>query len=427
MKASFEKTSLPKTSWAVGLRLAFFLAFRQIKKSSAWTTGLIIAIMTLTFLNLTVISGILIGLVEGSSRAYRSQYSGDVLIENLPRQRFIEKSRDLEAVLQADGRVLAFTSRRLEGVRLEAKAQRLKKGETPERVAATLAGIDPQKEDSVTAISKRVVAGRYLAPDDQGVLVGDGLLAAYARGVPGDEVLRDVDVGSLVRLVFSDGSLFEVPVLGVVTSKINEVNRRIYMPQRLAQRLIDSSNLNSTEISVLLRSGVSPEEVVADLEQAGYDEGALLQTWEQSQGSFFKDISTTFNVLGNVIGAIALTVSSVTVFIVIFIGAVTRRKYIGIMKAVGVGSGVIEASYVCISVFYALVGSSFGFLLLMFLIRPYFDANPIDFPFSDGVLVASLETTLARAGLLGLATVLAGYLPARMIVKQPTLDALLNR
>jgi hypothetical protein len=61
------------------------------------------------------------------------------------------------------------------------------------------------------------------------------------------------------------------------------------------------------------------------------------------------------------------------------------------------------------------------------LIKPYFTAHPINFPFSDGILVATLSGTLIRAGILLIATVIAGYIPAKMVIKQNTLSAILGR
>lgn len=61
------------------------------------------------------------------------------------------------------------------------------------------------------------------------------------------------------------------------------------------------------------------------------------------------------------------------------------------------------------------------------MLKPYFDAYPIDFPFSDGILVATVSGTLARAGILFVATIIAGYIPARIVVRQNTLDAILGR
>lgn len=131
--------------------------------------------------------------------------------------------------------------------------------------------------------------------------------------------------------------------------------------------------------------------------------------------------------LGNVIGSIGLAVASITIFIVIFINAITRRKFIGILKGIGIQSAAIEYAYVLQSIFYALIGTTVGMLLVFFVLKPYFEAYPINFPFSDGILVATMAGTFTRAGLLFLATLIAGYIPAKIVVRQNTLDSILGR
>jgi cell division transport system permease protein len=122
-----------------------------------------------------------------------------------------------------------------------------------------------------------------------------------------------------------------------------------------------------------------------------------------------------------------LVVAAITVFIVIFINAITRRKYIGIMKAIGVDGKTLELSYVFQSMVYAIIGSIIGLAMVYGFLVPYVAANPIDFPFSDGILVAPVDLTMVRVGILLFVTAIAGYLPARIIIKKNTLDSILGR
>jgi ABC-type antimicrobial peptide transport system permease subunit len=135
----------------------------------------------------------------------------------------------------------------------------------------------------------------------------------------------------------------------------------------------------------------------------------------------------TFALLGNLISSIGLAVASITIFIVIFINALTRRKYIGILKGIGISGEAIEVSYIFQSIFYSVTGSIIGFVVLYALLQPTIAAHPINFPFSDGILVAPLSGTFFRIALLVIATVIAGYIPARMIVRKNTLDSILGR
>ena len=69
--------------WANIFLVGWFLSKRQVKGSNKSTTFLIIFIMMLTFLNLVVVSGILIGLIEGGNRANKDQYTGDLIVTTL--------------------------------------------------------------------------------------------------------------------------------------------------------------------------------------------------------------------------------------------------------------------------------------------------------------------------------------------------------
>lgn len=154
---------------------------------------------------------------------------------------------------------------------------------------------------------------------------------------------------------------------------------------------------------------------------------AKIQASEEAQPSFLKDIGVTFDILGNFLGAIGIVVASVTVFIVIFVNAITRRKFIGILKAIGITSLAIEISYIIQAVFYAFVGSAIGMIILYTFFEPYFLANPINFPFADGILYAPIEDSLMRMGVLVISSVVSGFIPARIVVNQKTLDAILGR
>jgi ABC-type lipoprotein release transport system permease subunit len=112
---------------------------------------------------------------------------------------------------------------------------------------------------------------------------------------------------------------------------------------------------------------------------------------------------------------------------VVFINAITRRKFIGILKGIGISGRAIMISYIFQSCFYAVIGSAFGLALVYGLLVPFFNANPIDFPFSDGILVAPLDQTMFRVGLLVVSTVIAGLIPAWMIIRKNTLDSILGR
>jgi ABC-type lipoprotein release transport system permease subunit len=411
------------------VRVGFFLAVRYVQHASLWTTMLIVAVMMFTFLNLIVVTGVLVGLVEGSEAAFSEQYSGDVLIERLPSERYIENSDRVRSIAASLDTVDAFSPRYVARGTIEADYKRsvTQRDVLPDTVGAAIAGIDPTRETQVTTLEDIVAEGRFLQTGDEDhIVLGSGLLSRYMPGQFGQDTLSGVTVGDQL-LVTVNGAQEEMKVVGIVESKTNSADRRIYMLDTQLRQVIDRFDYNVDEIAISVTDDADPQAVVSAFEHAGVADTALVRTAAQAAGEFIDEIRSTFKILGNVIGGISLIVASITIFIVVFITAITRQQSIGILKAVGISDAAIEISYVLLSLFYSTVGLIIGISIVYFLLVPYFQANPIDFPFSDGVLAVSTEGTIVRVILVLLTTLVAGYVPAKLVVGKPTLDAILGR
>jgi len=412
----------------LNVRIGFFLATRALRRASLWTTGLIIGVMVLTFLNLVVVSGILVGLLEGAVVAVRTQYTSDVIISSLNDKKYIENSPNLLLLISTLPEVRAYTARYRQAGVVEANYKTRKDTDKPNTANAMMVGINPAKEDSVTGIGGSIVEGSFLTPDDYDkVVIGGYLLKQYFPvETPGFTTLENVGVGTKIRMNVG-GVTREVTVKGILKSKVDEVSMRAYMVDSQFRSLIGRNDGNVAEIALKVAPGADPRAVRDTLLARGAGINAKVQTYEDAQPKFLKDMITTFGMLGTAFSSIGLVVASITIFIVVFINAITRRKFIGILKGIGIHGRAIEVSYVFQSVFYALVGSLLGLILVYAFLVPFFYAHPIDFPFSDGILVAPPGTTLLRVGLLVVTTVVAGFIPAMMIIRKNTLDSILGR
>lgn len=413
----------------LNMRVGFFLAIRQLRRSSFWTTGLTVFVMLLTFLNLVVVTGILVGLVEGINDTYRTQYVGDVAISALPTKNYIDNSAAVLMFVRSLPQVDALSARYQRGGRIEANYKnRTDFNEKSNETGVQIMGINPVSEDDLTHLSSRILEGSYLSPTDYDqILIGSELLDRYSFGEqPGQQLLRDVYPGTKVRVTLGDIQR-EVTVKGIIKSKVGEIGLGAFMVDTQLRTLIGRNDYNVSSIAIRLKEGTDPVAFATLLKQSDISRYAKVQTFEEAIPSGVGDIKDTFAQLGNGISSIGLVVASVTIFIVIFINAITRRKFIGILKGIGVSGRAIEISYMIQSLFYALCGSAIGLVIIYFFLVPYVAAHPIDFPFSDGILVAPVVGTLVRVGLLVVATVIAGYIPARMIVKKNTLDSILGR
>lgn len=423
------------TSFKVGL----FLGLRQLKRASKGTTLLIVFIMTLTFLNLVVVNGILVGLLAGSFKQFNERYSGDIFVTPQERIEYVENGQQIIKLAKAQEGVLAVSARTVTVGRVRGDLDKNPNGkESPNENSGSVVGIDPENEEKVTGISDLILKGETLSSGDEGyILVGASLIKEYSNfadaNFPGFTILRGIDVGDKVRLTLTvrnengDQKISkDLIVKGIVKSKVDQMSQRFFMLNSELRKLTNNSELNFQELAIRANP-IYSDSIVAALKTFVDQSKVRVQYSAEAVPSFLRQVEATFDILGNVIGAIALVVASITIFIVIFINAITRKKYIGILKGIGIESSAIQIAYVIQALFYGFLGSSIGFATVFLFLKPFFDKNPLDFPFSDGILAASVEGSLIRAALLMIITILAGFIPATIIVRKNTLDSILGR
>lgn len=411
------------------LRIGFLLGLRQIQRANIWTTTLIVFVMMLTFLNLIAVSGVLVGLIAGAERAVRTESLGDIVISEKDGEDTILQTDTIVRQLSTFPEISSYSVRYVGGGTLEANFKE-RRDLTGERDIANISvtGIDPVLEDNMTNLSATVIDGEYLNENEEGyILVGVYYIKEYAEQF-GDifETVAGVKPGDTVRLTVGDTSK-EFVVKGIIQSKVDEVSLNTYIPEREFRRLFNRIDRNADQIAIRVVTPDSEAAVKEALIASGLGAYGKIQTFEEGKPKFITDIKNTMNLLGTFIGSIGIVVASITIFIIIFINALSRRRQIGILKGIGISRGAIEVAYVLQAAFYALLGSLLGALLTYVVLVPYFEEHPIKFPFSDGILVAPPDETFIRFLVLFVITLIAGFLPAWMIVKKNTLDSILGR
>ncbi len=410
-------------------RIGLLLGFRQIQRASFWTTTLIIFVMMLTFLNLIAVSGVLVGLIAGAERAVRLESLGDIVITPKADEDRILHTSTIESELASFPEIQQYSTRYTTVALLEAnyKERRDLSGER-DTANVNVTGIDPAVEDRMSGLAGNLVEGSYLDPNEEGyILIGVYYLKEYAQKF-GDvfDSVENIHPGVTIRL--SNGnSTKEFIVKGIIESKVDQISLNTYIPEREFRRLFNRVDRNADQIVIRVVETGQENAVRDSLLSSGLGDYAKIQTYDESKPKFITDIKTTFNILGTFIGSVGIVVASITIFIIIFINALSRRRHIGILKGIGIERNVIEIAYVLQAAFYALTGSALGALLTYGFLVPYFSVNPIQFPFSDGILVAPPGETFLRFVVLFIITLIAGFLPAWMIVKQNTLNSILGR
>ncbi len=428
------------------IRLGLFLALRSIKHSSKWITAFTVLVIYLLFLAVMVISGILVGLIQGSEVAFKEKYLGGVIISPLAKKNTVERSTEIINVLHSIDGVEGISARYVASGNIEANYKTRKSDDIANKKSLSIRGIDPDNEESVTKLSENIIEGEWLKKEDASryIIVGKDVLAKYSIVADVDDsALRDVEPGTTVRLQINGVEANrqsgvqpaedkvtptnEYIVKGIIKVKAGDLASSVFMVDSELRKISNKSLGEYSEIAVKLSPETNAVKVRDTLKQNGFGESAKIQTFEEGTPAFVINLKNLFGTLGNVFGGILIIVSAVVLFIVIFINALTKRRQIGIMKGIGIRPASIMWNYVFQSIFYSAIGIALVLITVFYGLIPLFVKYPIDFPFSDGILIAERGPTTTRVVILMIVSIFAGLIPSWMVVKKNTLNAILGR
>ena len=413
------------------LSVGFFLAYRDIRRSNFWTTLLIVFVMSLTYFNMLLLGGILGGLAEGVTDTFRDFYSSDILVTPNSEKRKIERTSDVLFVIDELEGVVAVSPRLISAATVEyGYGTKLRESDVSQTTSAVLTGIIPEKADIVTDLSTTLLEGEYLASGDaEYVMLGKDMIERYQsiqQTVTGFSILKDVQVGDKVRIT-SGSHQKEFIVKGIIGTENGLIDQRVFIDLPTLRTFLGDTSLDVSEIAIKLSDEPLQTKTKEVLEKTIDNENVVVETADEAVPDATEEIKNTFSILGDVIGGISLVVGAITIFIVIFVNAITRRKYIGILKGIGISVETIRISYIFQAMFYAISGVMLGALFIGGYLKPYFDIHPIVFPVAQGGLDVSPATLLIDGALLVITSMISGFVPSWIVTRQNTLDAILGR
>lgn len=412
------------------LRVAFFIATKSIRRGQITTKLVTVFILLLTLLNLTVVGGLLNGITEDIGDNIRKSFTGNIFIEPPSGYEYVKNTGDLFSSLHHSA-VAGYSGRLLKGVTLEYDYRSVNGNKKPLSVGTTLTGLNPDAEAKTTVLPDKVVEGRFLENDDwDDIVLGSSLIDGYVKGSTGvSGTLGYVSIGDKVRARFPNGNTFEFTVVGIVHTKASTVDQRSFVNYKVLRQLSGLMNNEYSEIAVRTNDRTAVPSLVKYLEDA--DARAIhnndIKAADEAMPKAIADLQKAFALIGNLVGATAVLIGLVTVFVIIFINASSRRRQIGILKAQGIEPSALILSYILQALFYTIIGIVVGTVILVFFLQGYFEKHPLSLPMADGNLLLGFDYVAARIGVLIASSVISGFIPAWLIIRQNTLDSILGR
>ncbi|MEW5799224.1 MAG: FtsX-like permease family protein [Bacteroidota bacterium] len=228
-------------------------------------------------------------------------------------------------------------------------------------------GIDPDSENEMSGLRKRLVEGSYLTDSSRGVMIAEGLAERLHVGI-GDSIIL---YGQGYQGVTAAELL---PVEGILRFPIPKMNNAmVYLPLAKAQSLFNAYN-RVTGMVLMIDDMEKMKSIQSDL-SARLDTNLVVMNWEEMSPEIVQVIQS--DVAGElIIMFILYTVIGFGVFGTVMMMAIERTREFGLLIALGMKRArlllitTIEAMLV--SIIGALAGSVVAFPLLFYL-----NHNPI--------------------------------------------------
>jgi putative ABC transport system permease protein len=406
-------------------RLALFLAYKSIIKGSRWTLVLIMLVMSLSFANLILTPSIMSGVTEAINKEQIETLFGNIIIDPPSDQFYLNNVDQIENQLKQTPGVTGVAPHLNNNAYFEYKWQEKNSAQEKGQSGSwNVIGIDPEKEIQVTTIHKSVISGSYLTAGDIGKIV---LGVEIAGGEKAESqpflTLGGVQVGDKVRLTFPNNAQKEFTVKGIFLARGGVANNLAYISNLDMAAILGAgvSVDQATQILVRTQAGIDAHQIIAKVSNLGI--AGQVRSWEDYGGGI-GGIVSSFGVIASLIGGIGLLVAGVVMFIVIYINVANRKRQIGILRAIGIHRSVVLLSYLVQALLYAAVGIIFGGLIFGYIIKPYFDAHPIDLPI--GLVSVAINPVTIRNAVIGLiiAALLAGIIPVLNITRHSIIKAI---
>ncbi len=410
------------------IKTAFFIAYKSILRGSLTVKLVTVFILLLTFLNLIVVGGLLVGITDDVGTKVKDSLTGDVFIEPAKEYNFIQNTNDIISLLK-NLNYLSYSPRLTSGASIEYGYKNITVGKNPARASTVVTGIDPTLEKGVTNINKRIIAGSFLENNNlDTILLGSSLVDGYTSGKQGtDATLGHVLVGDKVRILLPNNNIREFTVAGILNSKSSVVDQRAFVNERILRELLGVQGYSYSEIAINSHDNVDNSPLIESLQDIPMGNRNDIKLYNEAVPSAVNDLKKAFGLIGNIISVTALLVGIVTVFVIIFVNASSRRRYLGILKAQGISAPTLILSYVFQIIFYVSIGVILGVIILFAFLQPYFAKHPLSLPMADGHLLLTPSYVSTRVIVLFISSIISAFVPSWFIIRQNTLDAILGR
>jgi putative ABC transport system permease protein len=400
-------------------RVAFFLVYKAITRGNRFTLILTIMVTTLAFINIIFTSAIMNGAISEAYRQAKENYVSNIVILPAMDEKFITQVQQLKTRINTLPGVISSCSRySMSGVM---KYDPEKDNVDVREKAWSIKSISPEEEIKVTGLQNFMIAGRYLEENDRDqILMGREITGGYGASFEISS-LKGAQIGDEISISYGNGVKRTYKLKGIYNTYFPLADLNVFITEKEMESINGVHN-RASEILVKTDGSV-PENVYIDRLRAMGIEKEQLNVWMDFIG-YISGLTQTFDIIKGIVTLIGLLVAGVTIFIVIFIATVNRRRQIGILKAIGMKERIIVMSYVFQAAFYAALGILAGEIIIHVFLIPYFVEHPFPMPIGMVSLVLVRQDMVVGIISMIVVSVVSGFIPSWMVTRQNIIKAI---
>jgi ABC-type lipoprotein release transport system permease subunit len=228
-------------------------------------------------------------------------------------------------------------------------------------------GINPELENRLTDLKKKLVNGKFLSDSSKGIIVAQGLA----------EILK-VEVGDSV-VIYGQGyhgvtAAAQIPIIGIVKFTLPELNKSFtYMSLPYAQWLFSAPD-RLTSLSIMIDKPKQLDRVKSDIRKV-FDSKYEVMDWKELSPELVQSIQID-NASGIIMLGILYIVIAFGIFGTIMMMTAERVKEFGILISVGMKKWKIAIVTIYETLFISFLGVFSGAVISIPILL-YFKANPI--------------------------------------------------
>ncbi len=392
-------------------KLSTFLAFRSMVKGNKSTLLLITFIMSMVFVNLVFINSIFLGVTEATNNQVINSLYSNVVIEPKKDEKYISDVYSLEQKIKGIPGIAGISAQYVTGATLQFEDK---------HGTWTIRSIDPDDEMKVTTNHNYLIDGKYLSRlDENEILLGKEIAGGYGGDLEYSS-LGGVKVGDNIEVLYNNGVKKSYRVKGIFDANFIQTNTMAYISQKDMESVVGLKD-NASQILVKTQDKGNENIYIKKFLEMGIKEE--IRPWTDYSG-MVKNITNSFNMIAMMISAIGLFVAVITIFIIVYTSTISKRKQIGILRAIGIEESVIIQSYIFQALFIVICGIFIGLIIVFFAIEPWFIEHPLKFPIGLASLLILPEKVSMNAISLIIAAIAAGFMPSWMAVRKSIIDTI---